>query len=100
MLPLVARRDCPDDSSRRSRGLGARYPRTVRGHFFHARELDSAGGKKSILPCFRWSPEEIVQMIRAVDPEDWGRGTLVQCVDIFFTPENWIPPGVKRAYFH
>lgn len=28
------------------------------------------------------SPEEIVQMIRAVDPEDWGRGTLGQCVDV------------------
>ncbi len=35
-----------------------------------------------ILPFFRWSPEEIAHMISAVDPGDWGRGTLGQCLDV------------------
>jgi Domain of unknown function (DUF4365) len=43
--------------------------------------------KENILPTFRWSPEEIVQMIRAVDPEDWGRGTLGQCVDVLLSED-------------
>jgi hypothetical protein len=37
---------------------------------------------EQVLPTFRWSPEEIVHMISAIDPEDWGRGTLGQCMDV------------------
>ena len=35
-----------------------------------------------LLPSFRWSPEEIEQMLRAVSPEDYGYGTLGECLDV------------------
>jgi hypothetical protein len=38
--------------------------------------------EKLLLPSFRWSPEEIEHMLRAVDPEDYGRGTLGECLDV------------------
>jgi len=37
---------------------------------------------KQVLPSFRWSPEEIAHMLRAVDHSDYGRGTLGQCLDL------------------
>jgi len=36
----------------------------------------------AIVPSFRWSPEEIAHMVRAIEPEDWGRGTRGQCLDV------------------
>jgi hypothetical protein len=38
----------------------------------------------AIVPSFRWSPEEIAHMLRAIEPEDWGRGTRGQCLDVLF----------------
>ena len=38
----------------------------------------------AIVPSFKWSPEEITQMLKAVDHEDWGRGTRGQCLDVLF----------------
>jgi hypothetical protein len=37
-----------------------------------------------ILPSFRWSPEEIARMIRAVHYSDWGYHTLGECLDVLF----------------
>jgi hypothetical protein len=37
-----------------------------------------------ILPAFRWSPEEIVRMVLAVDYSDWGYHTLGECLDVLF----------------
>ena len=37
-----------------------------------------------LLPSFRWAPEEIVRMIRAVHHEDYGKGTLGECLDVLF----------------
>jgi hypothetical protein len=36
----------------------------------------------AVQPSFRWSPEEISEMLKAVDQEDWGRGTLGQSLDV------------------
>jgi Domain of unknown function (DUF4365) len=38
--------------------------------------------QQALRPSFAWSPEEIVHMLKAVDNEDWGRGTSGQCVDV------------------
>lgn len=35
-----------------------------------------------LLPAFRWSPEEIAHMLKAVDHSDYGRGTLGECLDV------------------
>jgi hypothetical protein len=35
-----------------------------------------------LLPAFRWSPEEVAHMLRAVDPADYGYGTLGECLDV------------------
>lgn len=40
--------------------------------------------EKEILPSFRWSPEEITRMLRAVEYSDWGYHTLGECVDVLF----------------
>jgi hypothetical protein len=39
---------------------------------------------EQILPSFRWSPEEIAHMLRAVDYSDWGYHTLGECLDVLF----------------
>lgn len=35
-----------------------------------------------LLPSFRWSPEELAHMLRAVGTEDYGYGTLGECLDV------------------
>jgi hypothetical protein len=37
---------------------------------------------KKVTPSFRWASEEIVHMLKVVDPEDWGRATLGQSLDV------------------
>jgi hypothetical protein len=48
---------------------------------------------EQIRPCFRWSAEEIAHMLRAIDQEAWGRGTLGQCFDVLMYED----PSVIRA---
>jgi hypothetical protein len=38
--------------------------------------------EKQLLPTYRWSPEEITHMLMAVDPSDYGSGTLGECLDV------------------
>jgi hypothetical protein len=40
--------------------------------------------EEQILPSFRWSPEEIAHMLRAVASSAWGYGTLGECLDVLF----------------
>jgi len=42
----------------------------------------SPAAEAQLLPAFRWSPEEIAHMLRAVDPADYGYGTLGECLDV------------------
>jgi hypothetical protein len=42
----------------------------------------SPAAEAQLLPAFRWSPEEIAHMLRAVDPTDYGYGTLGECLDV------------------
>ncbi len=35
-----------------------------------------------VTPSFRWSPEELAQMFKVIDIEDYGRGTLGQSLDV------------------
>lgn len=51
--------------------------------------------KEAIRPSFRWSADEIGHMINAVDPEDWGRGTLGQSVDMLLYED----PDVELKLF-
>src|ERR1700684_1001875 len=37
-----------------------------------------------LLPSFRWSPDEIARMIRAVHYSDWGYHTVGECLDVLF----------------
>jgi hypothetical protein len=38
--------------------------------------------KAQLLPTFRWSREELAHMLRAIDPIDYGYGTLGECLDV------------------
>lgn len=44
-----------------------------------------------------WSPEEITHMLKAIDHEDWGRGTLGQCVDVLLTEDANVVPKLELA---
>ena len=51
----------------------------------------------AILPSFRWAPEEIAHMLKAVDNEDWGRGSRGQCIDVLFYEDPKIVPKLELA---
>lgn len=36
---------------------------------------------------FRWSPAEVAHMARAIHHEDWGRGSLGQCLDVLLVDD-------------
>jgi hypothetical protein len=38
--------------------------------------------EEQVQTTFRWTPQEIARMISVLDPEEWGRGTLGQCLDM------------------
>jgi hypothetical protein len=44
--------------------------------------------EEQLLPSFRWSPEEIARMLRAVDYHDWGYHTLGECLDVLFYEDS------------
>lgn len=48
--------------------------------------------EKQLLPSFRWSPEEIAHMIRAVEHSDYGRGTLGECLDVLLYEDANVVP--------
>jgi hypothetical protein len=52
---------------------------------------------KQVRTSFRWSPEEIAHMIRAIDPEDWGRGTLGQSFDVLMYEDPHVVPKLHTA---
>jgi hypothetical protein len=45
-----------------------------------------------LLPSFRWSPEEIAHMLRAVEHSDYGRGTLGECLDVLLYEDANVVP--------
>jgi hypothetical protein len=44
--------------------------------------------EEQLLPTFRWSPEEIASMLRAVDYHDWGYHTLGECLDVLLYEDS------------
>lgn len=50
-----------------------------------------------LLPSFRWSPEELAIMLRAVDHSDYGHGTLGECLDVLLYEDPNIVPKVRLA---
>ena len=38
--------------------------------------------EEQVRPTFRWTPQELSHMLRALDSDEWGRGTLGQCLDM------------------
>jgi hypothetical protein len=53
--------------------------------------------KDAIRPSFRWSPEEIVHLLKAVGHEDWGRGTPGQCIDVLFYEDQKVASKLELA---
>jgi hypothetical protein len=53
--------------------------------------------EKQLLPSFRWSPEEIAHMLRAVDHSDYGRGTLGECLDVLLYEDTNVVPKLHIA---
>lgn len=51
----------------------------------------------AILPSFNWSPEEIIHMLKAVDNEDWVRGTRGQCIDVLFYEDRKVVSKLELA---
>lgn len=43
-----------------------------------------------LLPSFRWSPEELAHMLRAVPHEDYGKGTLGESLDVLLYEDTTI----------
>lgn len=52
---------------------------------------------KRVIPSFRWAPEEIVHMLKAIDPEDWGRATLGQSLDVLLYEDPNVAPKLYIA---
>lgn len=50
-----------------------------------------------LLPSFRWSPEEIAHMLRAVDYSDYGRGSLGECLDVLLYEDVNVVPKLHIA---
>lgn len=50
-----------------------------------------------LLPSFRWSPEEIAHMLKAVDHTDYGRGTLGECLDVLLYEDANVVPKLHIA---
>ena len=50
-----------------------------------------------LLPSFRWSPEELAHLIRAVDHRDYGRGTLGECLDVLLYEDPDIVQKLRLA---
>jgi hypothetical protein len=48
--------------------------------------------EKQLLPSFRWSPEEIAHMLRAVEHSDYGPGTLGECLDVLLYEDGNVVP--------
>ena len=48
--------------------------------------------EKQLLPSFRWSPEEIAHMLRAVEHSDYGGGTLGECLDVLLYEDANVVP--------
>jgi hypothetical protein len=44
--------------------------------------------EKLLLPSFRWSPEEMEHMLRAVGVDDYGSGTLGECLDVLLYEDS------------
>lgn len=50
--------------------------------FFNKDTWIKPEAERLLLPSFRWSPEELAHMLRAVDHSDYGQGTLGECLDV------------------
>lgn len=53
--------------------------------------------KVKVRPTLVWSPEELTHMLKCVEHEDWGRGTLGQCVDVLLTEDANVVPKLELA---
>jgi hypothetical protein len=50
-----------------------------------------------VLPSFRWSPAELVHMIRAVPSEDYGYGTLGESLDVLLYEDRAVVGALRPA---
>jgi hypothetical protein len=53
--------------------------------------------KAPVRKAFYWSPDEIAKMIRVIGPEEWGRGTLGQCLDALLFEDPKIVDKLSAA---
>jgi hypothetical protein len=52
---------------------------------------------EEVRTSFHWSPEEIAHMIEAIDPEEWGRGTLGQSFDVLMYEDPDVVTKLRAA---
>jgi hypothetical protein len=52
---------------------------------------------RQVRPSFRWSLEEIAHMLQVIEPEEWGRGTLGQCVDMLISEDPEAIAKLKKV---
>lgn len=53
--------------------------------------------ESQVHPSFRWSPEELVYMLGVLETEEWGRGTLGQCLDVLLYEDPNVVPKLRIA---
>lgn len=53
--------------------------------------------QKRLRLAFRWSSDELAHMFHAVDPEEWGRGTLGQCLDMLLARDPQFQKEIPKA---
>ena len=49
------------------------------------------------LPSFVWSAEEIAHMLRVIEEEEWGRGTVGQCCDVLLYEDRHVTHKARAA---
>ena len=53
--------------------------------------------KKQLRQCFQWSSAEILHMVAQVQPEEWGRGTLGQSLDMLMYEDPNVLEKLRQA---
>lgn len=53
--------------------------------------------ERAVQLSFRWSAAEIAHMLSAIEVEEWGRGTLGQCLDVLLYEDPNARPALHNA---
>ncbi len=65
--------------------------------FFHKGNIIPGEVEKEIRKHFRWSPDEIVWMLKAIEPEEWYRGAPGESLYMLFIADPEIESKMERV---